>query len=261
MIKPNFLDDDGVNLLISKVSNILKEISTAFKGKIFILGPFPRFLSPCCHDPSHSFPKSDIFQDPLSYCSLLNSFLSMHASLQLQNVSFVTYKEIFGSTLPSPFTYDMVHLTRKMNAFFVSKLSTLVKKDFKPPSKTLPGKNPSFITWASCQLPDINTIPASLSTIMHEPDMATRDEFMDTLCSELFPAQNPNTTNEESPTASSNPTNDDDDYIDTLYAEFFPEKTGSAHSTSPTTVPDPAAVRQHLVIQKLRQLKLKQNDK
>ena len=256
MIKPNFLDDDGVNLLILKVSNILKEISTAFKGKIFILGPFPRFLSPCCHDPSHSFPKSDIFQDPLSYCSLLNSFLSMHASLQLQNVSFVTYKDIFGSTLPSPFTYDLVHLTRKMNAIYVSKLSTLIRKEVKPPSKTLPGKNPSFITWASCQLPENQHCSTPLSTIMKETDKTTKADFMTALCSELFPA--------EPLAASSNDINssmNDDDYIDTLYAELFPGKAVNDDNTCSTTASDPTSVKQQLVIQKLRQLKLKHNDK
>ena len=54
---------------------------------------------------------------------------------------------------------------------------------------------------------------------------------------------------------------DDDDYIDTLYAELFPEKAVNDDNTCSTTASDPTSVKQQLIIEKLRQLKLKHNDK
>ena len=77
---------------------------------------------------------------------------------------------------------------------------------------------------------------------------------MTSLCSELFPA--------EPPAASSNDINssmDNDDY--TLYAELFPEKAGNDDNTCSTIVSGPTSVKQQIAIHKLRQLKLKHNDK
>ena len=96
----------------------------------------------------------------------------------------------------------------------------------------------------------------TFSTIMRETDKTIKADFMTSLCSELFPA--------EPQAASSNDNNttmDAGDYIDSLYAELFPGKAVNDDNTCSTTVSDPTSVKQQLVIQKLRQLKLKQNDK
>ena len=86
-------------------------------------------------------------------------------------------------------------------------------------------------------------------------DKTIKADFMTALCSELFPA--------EPPAASSNDINssmDDDDYIDTLYAELFLEKAVNDDNTCSTTASDPTSVKQQLIIEKLHQLKLKHND-
>ena len=266
MVNPDFLDDEKINTLISKVSRVLRDIKAVFKGKIFILGPFPRFLTPCCPDPSHSFPKSDIFPNSLTYCTLLNTFLSLHADLRHQNVTFISYKDIFGAHLPAPFTYDLVHLTRKTNAIYVSRLSQLINTKRKMPPNALPGKSPSFLTWAACQLAN-NVIPdsdlcSSATPSHHEasPEIITSvidainsDTSME-LCRSLQAELNTSTdvTNEMNTEATP------EDYIDSLYAEVFPEKhSNTSHEATPEPVQDIKAS----VINKLRQLQLKYTGK
>ena len=43
MQNPNFLNDKDINLLISKLAKLLTDVKRDFGGKIFLLGPFPRF--------------------------------------------------------------------------------------------------------------------------------------------------------------------------------------------------------------------------
>ena len=149
MQKPNFLNDIEINFLISRVEKLLKDAKRDFEGKIFLLGPFPRFLVPCCPDPTHSFPSSEIFPNNLSYCNLFNGFLARHPALRLENVSFIHYEAIFGKDIPCLLTYDGVHLTWKNNSHFAKLLYKMIKRgNLKSPS-VLPGNNLSFSTFRS----------------------------------------------------------------------------------------------------------------
>jgi len=56
LLHPEILDDEDVNGLINKTSTLVHKIQETFKGKIKILGPFPRHLELCCNDPKHKLP-------------------------------------------------------------------------------------------------------------------------------------------------------------------------------------------------------------
>ena len=162
MLHPNYLDDEGVNGLIDKLSNIIKDTETSFKGKIFILGPFPRFLTPCCPDPKHALPCSDVFKSPLAYCKLLNDFMSQHPGLRHgQHTTFIPFQAIFGPDIPCPFTMDMVHLSHRANSIFACSLATITKKSNFDLPNIIPGRLPSFTTWAACQLQLRSSAPSN----------------------------------------------------------------------------------------------------
>ena len=158
MLHPNYLDDEGVNGLIDKLSNIIKDTETSFKGKIFILGPFPRFLTPCCPDPKHALPCSDVFKSPLAYCKLLNDFMSQHPGLRHgQHTTFIPFQAIFGPDIPC----HMVHLSHRANSIFACSLATITKKSNFDLPNIIPGRLPSFTTWAACQLQLRSSAPSN----------------------------------------------------------------------------------------------------
>ena len=134
------------------------------------------------------------------------------------------------------------------------------------PPNALPGKSPSFLTWAACQLAN-NVIPdsdlcSSATPSHHEasPEIITSvidainsDTSME-LCRSLQAELNTSTdvTNEMNTEATP------EDYIDSLYAEVFPEKhSNTTHEATPEPVQDIKAS----VINKLRQLQLKYTGK
>ena len=189
MQNPNFLNDKDINLLISKLAKLLIDVKLDFGGKIFLLGPFPRFLIPCCPDPTHSFPPSDIFPNPLSYCNMLNNFLARHPALRMDDVTFIHYSHMLGNDLPCPLTYDGVHLTKKNNSKFANSLSHILKSKKPSPPQVLPGDWPSFTTWSACQListpdPQVDDHTDSTTQLLHTASMtspgSTADVDMDT---------------------------------------------------------------------------------
>ena len=221
MQNPNFLNDKDINLLISKLAKLLTDVKLDFGGKIFLLGPFPRFLIPCCPDPTHSFPPSDIFPNPLSYCNMLNNFLARHPVLRMDDVTFIHYKQMLGNDLPCPLTYDGVHLTKKTNSKFANSLSQILKSKKLSPSQVLPGDWPSFTTWSACQLTSTPDPQASdytdsstqlCSVNMSQSSMETSD------CHSASPT---------SPSSTADGAMDTDDELESLYNEVVSNQDNS----------------------------------
>ena len=77
LLHPEILDDEDVNGLINKTSTLVHKIQETFKGKIKILGPFPRHLEPCCNDTKHKIPMGNIhIQSKLDYFFKQKNFLA-----------------------------------------------------------------------------------------------------------------------------------------------------------------------------------------
>ena len=236
MQNPNFLNDKDINLLISKLAKLLTDVKLDFGGKIFLLGPFPRFLIPCCPDPTHSFPPSDIFPNPLSYCNMLNNFLARHPVLRMDDVTFIHYKQMLGNDLPCPLTYDGVHLTKKNNSKFANSLSQILKSKKPSPPQVLPGDWPSFTTWSACQL---------TSTPGPQPDDNSESS------TQLFSEEtDPPAASMKSTSSTADDVMDTDDEIESLYNEMV---SNTANTESSTTSDDDAissGVRDMLISKK-----------
>ena len=155
MINPQLLNDTEINELIKVLRELYTKLRVGFKGKIKLLGPFPRFASPCCPSPSHSIPLSFPFTSTTDYILHLNKFLALHPSLRFQNFEFIPPNAIFGQTLPVPFTHDRVHLTPSASNTLSSFLKNIIVKK----TCVLPTCDPkdcsSFFQWAT----DLKKIP------------------------------------------------------------------------------------------------------
>jgi hypothetical protein len=179
MSKPNYLNDNEVDSLISKTVGLLAKISQNFKGKIKLVGPFPRFTDPCCANPLHSLPASGIFQDTLQYTLALNQFLAKHLRLRLENVEFIPFTSIFGSKLARNFTTDGVHLNTNQSrvaAAFMS--SILVRKEVGGCPPFSQGA-PSFLTWSEISLSkQISVTPTAPVPAVESKPSNTEDTVM-----------------------------------------------------------------------------------
>ena len=126
LLHPEILDDEDVNGLFNKTSTLVHKIQETFKGKIKILGPFPRHLEPCCNDPKHKLPMGNIpIQSTLDYFFKLNNFLAKHQKMVFTSTEFIPFYRIFGAKIPSPFTTDGVHLTPPCNKSYANFLSSI----------------------------------------------------------------------------------------------------------------------------------------
>ena len=120
LINPQFLSDIEISVLIDKVVHFLSPVIKSFKGRIFLLAPFPRLLSPCCPDPSHSIEVPIHQMNIIQYYILLGRYLLLHPALRLPNTEVIN----FPSLLPRPLTpscfRDGIHLTTSSSAILAN---------------------------------------------------------------------------------------------------------------------------------------------
>jgi hypothetical protein len=122
---PGFLNDKDVESLISKVVTIISKIRLHFKGKIKLIGAFPRHLTPCCSLPSHSLKPSCLFPSPMHYFLYIDQYFSLHPLLRIENVEFICFTSILGPILPKDLLTDQVHLSPAATNKYVSFLSQI----------------------------------------------------------------------------------------------------------------------------------------
>ena len=144
---PKFLDDQGVNEMIQKASTLISNIQKKFQGPVYLLGPMPRLIVPCCKSSTHAVKQSPIFQSNLQYFFLLNKFLCVHPAFSGKKVDFIPYDKIFGVNFCKDDLSDGVHLAPAANIklceFIVNLPLWKTKK-----AKALLNPQPSFFTWA-----------------------------------------------------------------------------------------------------------------
>ena len=122
---PELLPEDGFNMLMTDVSHMLKEVRENFSGSIYLIGPFPRFFSNCCNDPSHQI--LDDLHEPVTMSVYTDVFsVCLAESITIPSrAEVVHYEEIFGKSVPPSMVRDHIHLsdTYKLKfAQFITKL-------------------------------------------------------------------------------------------------------------------------------------------
>lgn len=162
MDNPKLLNDKEINDLILAIRNIFIKLRLSFKGKIKLFGPLPRFTKPCCPKPHHNIPISFPFTSSTDYILFLNKFLALHPFLRSHNIEFIPPNSIFGPSLPTFFTTDLVHLTPSASNTLSSFIKNIIiKKSVVRPTLDLEQAS-SFYRWAS----EIKRVPPTLSAAL-----------------------------------------------------------------------------------------------
>ena len=108
---PTYLDDQGARIILGGFSAMVKEVARSFKGKVAVVGPFPRHLADCCNKADHRVMRSTVFRHPLHYFDLWNRFLFAHPRFRMaDNVVFVPFWRLFGERFYNRWLRDGVHL-------------------------------------------------------------------------------------------------------------------------------------------------------
>ena len=183
--QPKYLDDQEVNAVLEKTAGHISDIQKKFDGRIFILGPLPRQIEPCCSNPVHSFKQNPLFKNNLQYAFMLNKFFHVHPIFAGRNVEFIPYDKIFGVNFSNDELKDGVHLKKHANqklCEFIANMPLWEGKKIKP---TINPK-PSFYTWvenviqsaknlkAAKNLPLTSTpiVPGKQKRVSEAPDLS-----------------------------------------------------------------------------------------
>ena len=170
---PKYLSDTEISDLIEKTASFLDPICNSFKGRTFLLAPFPRLLSPCCNDPTHAIQHPSLKMTPSHYYILLGRYLQLHPQLRFQNSEFITYPAL----LPRPFTADClrdgIHLTASSSAHLANCIRQLAIRNSSqcPP---LQHPVPSFSSWIN-DLMSNNSGNAKVTDVTTSADPPSND--------------------------------------------------------------------------------------
>ena len=97
--------------LIFDTNKLTIYLAQHFKGRVFILGPFPRHISQCCGLQEHSVLDSENQRISMTgYTNLLNQYLQSSLILP-DRCEFLVYQNIFGRNFDKHSLADGVHLT------------------------------------------------------------------------------------------------------------------------------------------------------
>ena len=108
---PTILTDQQMDKLIHDTNKLTIYLAQHFKGRVFILGPFPRHISQCCGLQEHSVLDSENQRISMTgYTNLLNQFLQSSLILP-DRCEFLVYQNIFGKNFDKHSLADGVHLT------------------------------------------------------------------------------------------------------------------------------------------------------
>ncbi len=136
---PTILSDQQMDKLILDTNKLAIFLAQHFKGRVFILGPFPRHISQCCGLQEHSVLDSENQRVSMTgYTNLFNQYLQ--ASLILpERCEFLAYQNIFGKNFDKNSLVDGVHLApsayKACANFFLSSLQRKPRKQAETPSK------------------------------------------------------------------------------------------------------------------------------
>ena len=107
---PVLLSGDEFNILVADIMHVVTAVKKRFQGSIFIIGPFPRHLEPCCDLANHKIKDEiGVEVDMTKYVNVLNDQLRRQLPLPA-DCYFVDYRQIFGDSFGAHSLEDGVHL-------------------------------------------------------------------------------------------------------------------------------------------------------
>ena len=139
LTNPMILSDQQMDQLILDTNKLSIFLAQHFKGRVFILGPFPRHITQCCGLQEHSVLDSENQRISMTgYANLFNKYLQ--ASLVLpERCEFLEYQNIFGRNFDKNSLVDGVHLTpsayKACANFFLGSLQRKPRKQTNTPSR------------------------------------------------------------------------------------------------------------------------------
>ena len=127
LLNPAILSDQDMDNLVYNIDKLITQINYHFKGRIFLVGAFPRHLQACCGLQAHAIlDKFNQFISMVGYTKLFNTYLQ-HCLELPEGTEFLDFQSIIGyNTFSSRSLVDGVHLTNNLNKscanFFVGAL-------------------------------------------------------------------------------------------------------------------------------------------
>mgnify|MGYP002631411945 CR=1 FL=1 len=134
LLNPSMLSDVEANLLVVNLSQLVKRARDNFSGRIFVGGPIPRHVKPCCLDVNHQI--LDHAGAPLpmiEYTLVLSKFIGASEFLQKDNIFYIDYPVIFGKDVDEGSLIDGVHLDQEYNRSLANYVLNLHDPAFRPP--------------------------------------------------------------------------------------------------------------------------------
>ena len=124
---PALPTDEDMGLLILDLGRVLRSLLDCFPGRIFLLGPTPRHVTPCCDATDHAINSLDGSPlDMVAYTSTFTSYIQASPGVVQNRVHFVTYQEIFKGKFPASYLTDGVHLNDAANTNLAEFLLSLL---------------------------------------------------------------------------------------------------------------------------------------
>ena len=145
---PEFLNDNDVHELVDVIIEVQRAVRKTFKGRIKIVGPFPRLLQKCCDEKNHKLRPTAPFVSIVDYYDALNHYLAIHPKLKFFNCEFVPYNMIFDTPFDEDCLKDNIHLAEDTSDTFAEFILNLPKWDRKF-YKPLDFDHPAFYTWVA----------------------------------------------------------------------------------------------------------------
>ena len=107
---PTILTDLQMKKLIDDINILIIFLDQQFKGRVFLIGPFPRHITRCCGLQDHVVLDGE--NQPVSmtgYTNLLSQYLRSNLSFP-ERCEFVDYRDIYGKSFDARCLTDGVHL-------------------------------------------------------------------------------------------------------------------------------------------------------
>ena len=146
LINPSIPDDTSMNRLVLDVGRILRQLTSIFPGKIFLLGPIYRHLTPCCDLPEHAIKgPSGEDMDLTLYTKAFTAFLHASPGIVQDRVQLIHPHEIFNKSFTAESLCDGVHLTQEASTMLANFVFNLMSS--KRRVKTAILTNDDFYTY------------------------------------------------------------------------------------------------------------------
>ena len=116
LLHPSTLNDEDMDSLLARTNLLINALRLYFKGRIFMIGAFPRHLEACCGLQDHAIlDQNNQRLSMLGYTNLFNLFLQNNLELP-DGTEFLDYQQIIGTnTFNSSSLVDGVHLSSRFN--------------------------------------------------------------------------------------------------------------------------------------------------